>query len=187
VRALRLTVFLADGRLPRFCGESGLEEYRLLLLAFAGSPIQLVPDGTLLFHLALIVVMVALLNVTLLRPINRILEERERRTKGRLGEAQATLLTAQEKLAEYERRLREARAEGYALMERERAVLTGEGRLKMAEVKAEIARSLSEQKHSLATEAEQAKGKLGIEARTMALEISRQILRRPITGQPSIT
>ena len=159
----------------------------MLLLGFAGSPIQLVPDGTLLLHLALIVVMVALLNVTLLRPINRILEERERRTKGRLGEAQATLLTAQEKLAEYERRLREARAEGYALMERERAVLTGEGQRKMAEVKAEIARSLSEQKHSLATEAEQAKGKLEIEARTMALEISRQILRRPITGQPSIT
>lgn len=159
----------------------------MLLLGFSGSPIQLVPDGTLVVHLALIVLMVALLHVTLLRPINRILEERERRTKGRLGEAQATLLTAEEKLAEYERRLREARAEGYALMQRERAVLTGEGERKMSEVKAEIARSLSEQKHRLATEAEQAKGKLGIEARTMALKISRQILRRPITGQPTIT
>ena len=53
--------------------------------------IQLVPDGTLLFHLVLIVVMVALLNATLLKPINRILEERDRRTKGRLSEAQSTL------------------------------------------------------------------------------------------------
>ncbi len=53
-------------------------------LAFSDSAIQLVPDGTLLFHLALIVVMVVLLNVTLLKPINRILEERERRTKGRM-------------------------------------------------------------------------------------------------------
>lgn len=159
----------------------------MLLLGFAGSPIQLVPDGTLLLHLALIVIMVALLNVTLLRPINRILGERERRTKGRLGEAQATLLTVDEKLADYERRLREARAEGYALMQRERAALTGEGQEKMSEVKAEIARSLSEEKHNLATETEEAKGKLGIEARTRALEISRQILRRPITGEPSIT
>lgn len=158
----------------------------MLLLGFAGGAIQLVPDGTLLFHMGLIVVMVALLNVTLLRPINRILEERERRTKGRLSEAHATLQAAQEKLAEYERRLREARAEGYALVERERAVFTREGERKRAEVRAEIARSLSEQRHSVATQAAQAKGKVAAEAITMALEISRQILRRPITGEPSI-
>lgn len=157
-----------------------------MLLGFAGSAIQLVPDGMLLVHLALIVVMVALVNVTLLRPINRILEERERRTKGRLSEAHATLLAAQEKQAEYERRLREARAEGYALVERERALLTKEGQRKMADVKAETTRSLSEQKHSVATQAEQAKGKVAAEALIMALEISRQILRRPITGQLSI-
>jgi len=158
----------------------------VFLLAFA-SPIQLVPDGTLLFHLALIVVMVVLLNVTLLRPINRVLEERERRTRGRLNEARRTLLAGQEKLAEYERRLREARAEAYAQMDGERTVLTREGQRRMAEVKAEVARSLSAQKHGLAIDVEQAKGKLAVEARSMALEISRQILRRPITGQPSIT
>ncbi len=163
------------------------EGYRVFLLGFAGSRIQLVPDGTLLFHLALIVVMVVLLNVTLLRPINRILEQRERRTKGRLTEAHGTLLAAQEKLAEYEWRLREARAEGYAQMDEERAVLTREGQRQMAQVKAEIARSLSEEKRDLAIDVQQAKGKLAVEARTMASLISRQILRRPIAGKPSIT
>ena len=38
--------------------------------------IQLVPDGTLLFHLFLVVVMVFVVNRTLLGPINRILAER---------------------------------------------------------------------------------------------------------------
>ena len=90
------------------------------LLAFSDSAIQLVPDGTLLFHLALIVVMVALLNVTLLRPINRILEERERRTKGRMGEAQRILADLDERTLEYQRRLREARGTGYLLLEEER-------------------------------------------------------------------
>ena len=152
------------------------------LLAFAEGAIQLVPDGTLLFHLALIIAMVALLNVTLLKPINRILEERERLTKGRLSEAQSTLLIVNEKLLEYERRLREARAEGYALMERERAVISEEKQRKLSEVKSEIARVLSAEREKLKTETTQVRGKLAVDARSIALEIGRQILRRPIDG-----
>ncbi|MEP6912183.1 MAG: ATP synthase F0 subunit B [bacterium] len=152
------------------------------MLAFAEGAIQLVPDGTLVFHLSLIIAMVALLNATLLKPINRILEERERLTKGRLSEAQRTLLIVQEKLLEYERRLREARAEGYALMERERAAISEEKNRKLAQVKAEIARVLSEEKEKLKMETAQVRGKLTVEARSIALEIGRQILRRPIDG-----
>ena len=152
------------------------------LLAFAEGAIQLVPDGTLLFHLALIIAMVALLNATLLKPINRILEERERLTKGRLNEAERTLLIVHEKLLDYERRLREARAEGYALMERERAVISEERNLKLAQVKSEIARVLSEERETLKMETAQVRGKLTVDARSVALEIGRQILRRPIDG-----
>lgn len=155
---------------------------RLALLAFAESSIQLVPDGTLLFHLALIILMAALLNATLLKPINRILEERERRTKGRLSEAQQALLTVSEKLSEYERRLREARAEGYALMEQERAVISAERQQKLTEVKSEVARLLSTEKEKLKTEGAQVRGKLTVDAREIALKIGSQILRRPIAG-----
>jgi len=126
--------------------------------------------------------MVALLNATLLKPINRILEERERLTKGRLSEAQGTLLIVHEKLLEYERRLREARAEGYALMERERALISEERNRKLAQVKSEIARVLSEERETLKMETAQVRGKLTVDARSIALEIGRQILRRPIDG-----
>jgi F-type H+-transporting ATPase subunit b len=152
------------------------------LLGFAESSIQLVPDGTLLFHLALIIVMVALLNRTLLKPINRILEERDRLTKGRLTEAQRALLTVNEKLSDYERRLREARAAGYALMEQERAVISEERQRKLAEVKAEIAHLVSAEKDKLKIEGEQVKGKLAAGARGVALEIGRRILGRPLAG-----
>ena len=154
----------------------------LPFLGFAESSIQLVPDGTLLFHLALIIAMVALLNATLLKPINRILEERDRLTKGRLSEAQTTLLTVSEKLSEYERRLREARAEGYALMERERAIISEERQRKLTEVKSEINRLLSTEKEKLKTEGAQVRSKLAVEARSMAVKIGSQILRRPISG-----
>jgi F-type H+-transporting ATPase subunit b len=157
----------------------------LLLLAFAESQIQLVPDGTLLLHLAIIVVMVAVLNATLLKPINRILEERERRTRGRLSEAQQILLTVEQKLREYERSLREARTEGYALLEHERTVLSAERERKVAEVRAEITRWLSDQKKKLQSEAEEVRARLKMDAPARALDISRQILHRPIADERS--
>lgn len=141
----------------------------------------MVPDGTLIFHILLIVVMVALLNATLLRPINRILEERDRRTKGRLSEAEATRQSAEEKFQEYQRRLREARAEGYALMERERMALSAERQRRVSGTKAEVAETLTEQKQKLEIEVEEAKRKLAADARVSALEIARQILQRPVT------
>lgn len=157
----------------------------MLLLGFAESQIQLVPDGTLLLHLAIIVLMVAVLNATLLKPINRILEERERRTRGRLSEAQQVLLTVEQKLREYELRLRAARAEGYALLEHERSVLSAARERKVAEVRAEITRWLSNEKARLSSEAEEVRARLKLDARTRALEISRQILQRQIADQGS--
>jgi F-type H+-transporting ATPase subunit b len=152
----------------------------LLLLALSGSAIQLVPDGTLLFHLAVIAVMVALLNVTLLKPISRILENRERQTKGRFGEAQSILASVSEKLLEYEARLRGARAEGYQLLEEERAAVSRERELKVAEIKVEVAGWLQDQKEKLRMDAEQIRVRLEKDAKTMALKIARQILRREV-------
>ncbi|MFN2515116.1 MAG: hypothetical protein ABR556_02780 [Pyrinomonadaceae bacterium] len=156
-----------------------------MVLAFAESQIQLVPDGTLLFHLAVIVLMVALLNATLLKPINRILEERERRTRGRLTEAQQALATVDQKLREYQLRLREARSEGYALMEQERMLLSREREGKVAEVKSEITSWLYAQKENLRNEADKAKANLKVDARTRAVEISQQILHRQVRDDGS--
>jgi F-type H+-transporting ATPase subunit b len=150
---------------------------------FEGS-IQLVPDGTLLVHLVLIVAMVALLNATLLKPINRILEERERRTRGRLSEAAATLAIVDEKMREYERRLRQARSEGYALLEHERAGLSRDRERKVGEVKAEIAGWLSKEQEKLQNEASEVRKTLEVEAGSLAYEISRQILQRDIAEDP---
>ena len=149
-------------------------------MALAGDAIQLVPDGTLLFHLMLVVVMVALLNVTLLKPINRILEERDRRTKGRSNEAMDALGKVSEKLREYESRTREARARGYALMEEERSAASREREQRIAGVKAEVATWLADEKSALQKQQEQAKVTLGAEAQARAKEISGQILGRTI-------
>jgi len=154
----------------------------LPLFGLVEGSIQLVPDGTLLFHLALIIVMVTLLNATLLKPINRILEERNRLTKGRLNEAQRSMVEVNKRLAEYERNLREARSGGYALMEQERAVISEEQQRKLVEVKSEMARLVLAEKEKLKAEGAQVKAKLEVDTRGIALEIGRRILHRPIAG-----
>ena len=147
------------------------------MLALAENSIQLVPDGTLLFHLVLIVMMVALLNATLLKPINRILEERDRRTKGRLSEANQTLLMVDEKLRNYESQLREARAAGYAAMEQERATLSKDRERKLAEVKSEAGALVAREKERIKAEAVEVRSALGTTAQERAREISERILR----------
>src|SRR6185503_20180850 len=84
--------------------------------------IQLVPDGTLLLHLLMVVVMVFILNRTLLKPINRILAEREKQIAGRLREAQALAAETEEKRKKYNDSLHAARVDGYKLLEKERGV-----------------------------------------------------------------
>ena len=61
------------------------------VLGLAENSIQLVPDGTLILHVIIILVMVYVLNATLFKPINQILESREKRTRGRLSEAQEVM------------------------------------------------------------------------------------------------
>ena len=156
----------------------------MLLLALEGSAIQLVPDGTLLFHLAIIVIMVGVLNVTLLKPINRILEERDKRTEGRFSEVRAVLASISKKLAEYERRMREARAEGYVLLDQERTVVSREREVRLTGVKGELAHWQQEQKEKLRVETEKIKARLERDAQGLALEIGRQILHRDVTHLP---
>ncbi len=153
----------------------------MTLLAFAENSIQLVPDGTLFLHILIILVMVFVLNATLFKPINRILEERERRTRGRSGEAHDILQRVEEKVTLYERTLREARATGYQLMEQERAAALSERQASLNAVKDEINSSVAEQKEAIHAQVEDARATLEQEARRIAAEIGSQILHRPIS------
>lgn len=148
-------------------------------LAFAES-IQLVPDGTIFLHIAIILVMIFVLNRTLFRPVNRVLEERERRTVGRSGEARGVLQRVEESLTRYERTLREARAESYRLLERQQAEATGERQQKVGLVKKEVGDLIEVQKREIQTQAEEARASLEGEARRVAATVSAQILGRSV-------
>ena len=145
----------------------------------AEASIQLVPDGTLLFHLFLVLVMVFVLNRTLLKPINQILAERERQIAGRRQEAESMAAEVQEKTKKYNDTLREARAEGYRLLERERAEGLKDKEEKIRLYREQMSREVSTQVQLTRQQEQAVKGELETQAATMGSLISSQILRRP--------
>lgn len=141
--------------------------------------IQLVPDGTLLLHLLMVGVMVFVLNRTLLKPINQILAEREKQIAGRLKEAESMASETQEKLKRYNDALREARADGYKLLEKERAQGLKEKEEKLRQYRDEMAREVAAQVETTRKQEQAVKGELEAQAASIGNLISSQILRRP--------
>jgi F-type H+-transporting ATPase subunit b len=154
-----------------------------ILLGFAGNSIQLVPDGTLILHGLIIIMMVVVLNRTLFRPISRILEERDRRTRGLLSEAEQTVRRIDQSLRQYEQSLRGARAEGYQLLERQQAEAIRERERQIASARELLSKQTSIEKQQIKSEAEVARTTLSKEASKIALRISSQILGRPVAGE----
>ena len=149
----------------------------MTMLAFAES-IQLVPDGTIVLHIAIIITMVFVLNKVLFKPINTILEERESRTQGRSGEARETIKRVEESVANYENSLRKARAEGYKLLEQKQAEAFGERQQKINLVRQEVEQQIGEQKDVIRAQATEARATLEGEAARIASGIRSQILGR---------
>jgi F-type H+-transporting ATPase subunit b len=151
-----------------------------VILGFAEDSIQLVPDGTLVLHVIIILVMVYVLNATLFKPINQILASREKRTRGRLTEAQEILVSVTEKTSDYEKSLRQARAEAYAYSEAQRTEAMKDRQQRLNEMRAELAESVGREKQAIERQAVDARATLETESRQIAAEIGSRILNRPI-------
>jgi F-type H+-transporting ATPase subunit b len=150
------------------------------VLALAGNVLSI--DGSFLFIFISIFVLIYLLNRTLFKPINQVLEERERMGGGRLTEAKAIQARYAEQLAEYEASLRAARAESYQQLETLRREVLAARAVSMARVREELAGEVALAKQEIARQAEEARGSLGGEVRQMASSISSQILGRAVSA-----
>ena len=140
--------------------------------------IQLVPDGTLLIHLLMVVIMVYVVNRTLLKPINRILAEREKEIAGRLQEAETLAAETEQKLKRYNDALHAARVEGYKLLEKERADALKEKDEKVRLSREQASREVAAQKESIQRQEQSVKQELESQAASISSLISAQVLRR---------
>ena len=145
----------------------------------AEASIQLVPDGTLLLHLLVIGVMVFVLNRTLLKPVNRILAEREKQITGHLSEARAMKAETEEKLRKYNETLREARTDGYRLLEKERGEALKQKEEKLRVYRDQISKDVAQQVEATRKQEDSVRGELEAHATAISDLISSRILRRP--------
>ena len=146
-----------------------------ILLAFAEGSIQLVPDGTILIHIAFVLIMVAILNRVLFRPVAQVISEREGRSKANLKQAAELENRIEAGTRQYRETLREARASGYKLMEEMRNEGLRERAEKIDSLKKEIDRRVSEEGAAIESQAESARRAL--DTTTLAETIRDQILK----------
>jgi F0F1-type ATP synthase membrane subunit b/b' len=82
-------------------------------------------------------------------------------------------------MLEYQRRLREARGIGYALLDEERSTAAREREQKVSAVKEEVARLRDQEKARLTNDEAAVRATLTQDARVRAAEISARIMGRP--------
>jgi F0F1-type ATP synthase membrane subunit b/b' len=147
------------------------------LLAFAENSIQLFPDGTIFVHIALILAMIWILNRTLYRPINRVLETREKSKGGHSGEAASILAQVSEKEARYTKELLETRSQGYEIVEKEQREAAAARDRKIAEAKAAAAAAFDSGRADLDKQAAAVRAEIDTQAEQMADRIAAGILK----------
>ena len=147
------------------------------LLAFAESSIQLFPDGTIFVHIAILLVMIWVLNRTLYRPINRILESREKSKGSHAGAAGAIIADAEEKESQYTKELQDARSKGYSNIAKEQKKAVAAREQKLAEAKAETASAFETEKAELEKQTDDARKAIGADAERFAARLAAEILK----------
>ena len=146
------------------------------MLAFAES-IQLFPDGTIFIHIALILLMIWILNRTLFRPINSIIESREKNKGGYASEAEKILADVDQKESKYTAELLDARSKSYELIEKEQKKATAAHDQKLADAKAETAANFDNGKAELDKQAANARAAIDTDAEKLADKIAASILK----------
>ena len=146
------------------------------MLAFAEG-IQLFPDGTLLIHVALILLMIYVLNRTFFRPINRVIESREKSRNIEGGEVGGILSEVEEKESRYNSALLEARSQGYELLEKEHGKLVRAREKKLAETKAETDAQIGAERAEIERQAAEARASIEAESDKLADQIAATVLR----------
>ena len=153
----------------------------VIAAADAGSS-MLTPDVTLLIVLVLFIVFVPILNRLLFKPIIAVLEERERLTGGSSTTARAMELTVDQKLAEFEEGIREARGEGYRAVEARRSAAAGERQERIDAARGEATSKIASARDQLNADAAAARSSLDVEFTRVASSISSALLGRSVGG-----
>jgi F-type H+-transporting ATPase subunit b len=131
----------------------------------------------------LLALLYALYTFIVHKPLQRVLEERHAKTEGAVEKARADIAAAEARTAEYEQKLREARATVFRAQEarRQTALQTRTNAVNEARAKAEA--QVIAAKKSIEADRVAAEGGLQKDAAALAQEIMRRVLQPVGAGQ----
>jgi len=116
------------------------------------------------------------LKKVLFQPLERVLDERRRKTEGSFAASEALVRAAAEKLAGYEKAMGEARAEIYKEQESARRNLAAREAESLNRARGEFSEKVATARASIEAEAGQARIALAGEAERLAESIARAVL-----------
>lgn len=149
----------------------------MVFLAFAEGGIQLLPDGTMFIHIGLILLMIYILNRTFFRPINKVIESRDKNKGGNSTEAEEILQKVEEKNARFDAEMLDARTKGYELIEQERRQAVAQREETITWVKEEVEQKVASDYQELESQTAAARAEIAEEADKMSDKISSNILK----------
>ncbi len=129
------------------------------------------------------VILLAAYAVLVRRPLDKVLAERHARTGGAMAEAHAAIRTAEEKTAQYEARLREARAQMFGARAARQKAATAARDKALGEAREAAQRRIDAARDSVERSGAEAKAQLDAGAASLTASVIAAILpHRQATG-----
>ncbi len=138
----------------------------------------MLPDLSVFWVIFFVLLLTALLNRLLFKPVLRVMEERERAIRSARELADRSANNARLASAEFEKKTAEARAELYRQMDEMRRAAMNERTDIMTRTRAEAESEIAAATAKLTAEAEEARRRLSTEADALGAAVAERILGR---------
>jgi len=136
------------------------------------------PDLSVVWVIFFVLLLTAVLNRLLFKPLLRVMEERQRAVTSAREMAERSALEAQRAAAEFDRKTSEARAELYRQMDEMRRTAMDERAAILARTRAEAEAEIAAASAKLQAEAEDARRRLSTDADALGAAVADRILGR---------
>lgn len=138
----------------------------------------MIPDISVLWVIVIVMLLAVSLDRFLLKPILRVMEEREQAIRSARDLAERAASDARAAAAEFEQKTAAARGEIYRQMDEMRRTATGERAEIMSATRAEAEAQIAAASATLQAETEEARRRLSVEAEQLGAAVAERILGR---------
>jgi len=137
-------------------------------------------DGTMWIQMANFIILMFVLNMILFKPILHVIERRKKHLQDLAEEVKSLDQTVEQKMANYEETLRQARLEAMNEKNEIQQKASEEGKGKIDEARSEVLRIFDDFKQKFNKEMSDARKILKAQAEKISVEISEKVLGRSI-------